>query len=198
MEVRYQDMLLKADEVWGNRLTQDVEGQGHVYFEQGQQKIWGERFKFNLRTKTGSFYQVKGRADPGFIFEAAEVEKIGEDKYRIKDGFVTACEDKVPKWSFSVKDAVFRIDRQVHLKHPIFRIKKLPLFYSPYLYAPTNERERQTGFLHPVDRKLEQPWPVDQRRLFFDPWPQCGCSCQRGILFSAWCCRRPGIQCSSQ
>ena len=75
------------------------------------------------------------------------MEKIGEDKYRIKDGFVTACEDKIPKWSFSVKDAVFRIDRQVHLKHPIFRIKKLPIFYSPYLYAPTNERERQTGFL---------------------------------------------------
>ena len=149
VEVRYQDMLLKADEVWGNRLTQDVEGQGHVYFEQGQQKIWGERFKFNLRTKTGSFYQVKGRADPGFIFEAAEVEKIGEDKYRVKVGFVTACEDKIPKWSFSVKDAVFRIDRQVHLKHPIFRIKKLPIFYSPYLYAPTNERERQTGFLIP-------------------------------------------------
>ena len=138
VEVHYQDMLLKADEVWGNRLTQDVEGQGHVYFEQGQQKIWGERFKLNLRTKMGSFYQVKGRADPGFIFEAEEVEKIGEDKYRVKDGFVTACEDRIPKWSFSVKDAVFRIDQQVHLKHPIFRIKKIPLFYSPYLYAPTN------------------------------------------------------------
>jgi len=55
VKVRYQDMLLKADEVWGNTLTQDVEGQGNVYFEQGQQKIWGERFKFNLRTKTGSF-----------------------------------------------------------------------------------------------------------------------------------------------
>ena len=149
VEVHYQDMLLKADEVWGNRLTQDVEGQGHVYFEQGQQKIWGERFKLNLRTKMGSFYQVKGRADPGFIFEAEEVEKIGEDKYRVKDGFVTACEDRIPKWSFSVKDAVFRIDQQVHLRHPIFRVKKIPLFYSPYLYAPTTERKRQTGFLIP-------------------------------------------------
>jgi LPS-assembly protein len=149
VEVRYQDMLLKADEVWGNTQTQDVEGQGHVYFEQGQQKIWGERFKFNLRTKMGSFYQVKGRADPGFIFEAAEVEKIGDDKYRVKNGFVTACEDKVLKWSFSVKDAVFRIDRQVNLRHPVFRIKRIPLFYSPYLYAPTTERTRQTGFLIP-------------------------------------------------
>lgn len=149
VEVHYQDMLLKADEVWGNDQTQDVEGQGHAYFEQGQQKIWGERFKFNLKTKLGSFYQVKGRADPGFIFEAAEIEKVGDDRYRIVDGFVTACEDKVPKWSFSVSEGFFRVDRNVNLKNTIFRIKKIPLFYSPYLYAPTNERKRQTGFLIP-------------------------------------------------
>lgn len=149
VKVRYQDMLLKADEVWGNTLTQEVEGQGHVYFEQGQQKMWGERFKFNLRTKLGSFYQVKGRAEPGFIFEADEVEKVGDDRYRVRHGFVTACEDKIPKWSFRVREAVFRVDRQVNLRHPVFRIKKIPLFYSPYLYAPTAERDRQTGFLIP-------------------------------------------------
>ena len=161
----------------GTQITQDVEGQGHVYFEQGQQKIWGERFKFNLRTKTGTFYQVKGRADPGFIFEAAEVEKIGEDKYRVKNGFVTACEDKVPKWSFSVKDAVFRVDRQVNLRHTIFRIKKVPMFYSPYLYAPTNERERQTGFLFRPQETRESR-PVRQRRFLFHPRSQCRCACQ--------------------
>jgi LPS-assembly protein len=149
VEVHYQDMILKADEIWGNDETQDVEGRGNVYFEQGQQKIWAERFKFNLRTKLGSFYQVKGRADPGFIFDAAEVEKVGDDRYRVVEGFVTACEDRVPKWSFSVKEAFFRVDRQVHLRNTIFRIKKIPLFYSPYLYAPTNERKRQTGFLIP-------------------------------------------------
>lgn len=149
VEVRYQDMLLKADEIWGDNETQDVAGQGNVYFEQGQQKMWGERFKFNLLTKRGTFYAVKGRADPGFIFEAAEVEKIGEDKYWVKNGFVTACQDKVPKWSFKVSDAVFRVDQNVKLKNTLFRIKKLPLLYSPFLVVPTNERNRQTGFLIP-------------------------------------------------
>lgn len=149
VEIRYLDMLLKADEVQGNDETQDVQGQGNVYFEQGAQKIWAERFTFNLKTKTGTFYQVKGRADPGFIFEAAEVEKLTEDKYRVKDGYVTACEDKVPKWSFRVPEAFFRVDHQVTLKHTIFRIKKVPLFYSPYLYAPITQTKRQTGFLIP-------------------------------------------------
>jgi len=149
VEIHYLDMHLKADEVQGNNETQDVQGQGNVYFEQGAQKIWAERFTFNLATKTGTFYQVKGRADPGFIFEAAEVEKLTEDKYRVKDGYVTACEDKVPKWSFRVPEAFFRLDHQVTLRHTIFRIKKIPLFYSPYLYAPITQTKRQTGFLIP-------------------------------------------------
>ncbi|PYV36485.1 MAG: hypothetical protein DMG06_30610, partial [Acidobacteria bacterium] len=149
VEVRYQDMLLKADQVWGNDETQDVEGEGHVYFEQARQHVNGTKFKFNLASQTGVFYEAKGKADPGFVFEASEVEKLGEDKYRIKNGFVTACEDQVPKWSFTVKDAVFRVDRRVTMKHTFFRIKKIPIFFTPYLVAPTSDNKRQTGFLIP-------------------------------------------------
>ena len=147
--VRYQDMLLKADEVWGNDETHEVEGQGNVYFEQGNQKIWGERFKFNFVTKTGTFYRAKGRADPGFIFDAEEVEKLDEDRYRVRKGFVTACEDKVPKWSFHVEEAIIRKEHNARLKQTVFRIKKIPLLYSPFLTMPTEELKRQTGFLIP-------------------------------------------------
>ena len=149
VEMRYQDMLLKADEVWGNDETQDVEGEGNVSFEQAQQHVSGKKFKFNLASRTGVFYDAKGRANPGFIFEAREVEKLDEDKYRVKNGFVTACEDQVPKWSFTVRDAVFRVDRRVTMKHTFFRIKNIPIFFSPYLVAPTSDNKRQTGFLIP-------------------------------------------------
>jgi LPS-assembly protein len=149
VEIRYQDMLLKADEVWGNNETQDVEGKGNVFFQQGQQEMTGKQFKFNLRSKTGIFYEVKGRANPGFLFQAKEVEKIGEDKYRVKNGFVTACPDKVPKWSFTVRDAVFQVDKRVTMRHTFFRIKKIPIFFTPYLLAPTTDTSRKTGFLIP-------------------------------------------------
>jgi LPS-assembly protein len=150
VEVRYQDMLLKADEIWGNDETHEVEGQGNVYFEQGGQKIWAEKFKFNFVTKTGIFYRAKGRADPGFIFEAEEVEKLDEDRYRVGKGFVTACEDKVPKWSFHVEEAIIRKEHNARLKKTVFRIKKIPILYSPFLTTPTEKEKRQTGFLIPT------------------------------------------------
>jgi len=62
---------------------------------------------------------------------------------------VTACEEEVPKWTFHVEEAVIRKEQNAKLKNTVFRIKKLPLFYSPYLIAPTDERKRQTGFLIP-------------------------------------------------
>jgi LPS-assembly protein len=150
VEVRYQDMLLRADEVWGNDETHEVEGQGNVYFEEGTQKVWGERFKFNFATKTGIFYRAKGRADPGFLFDAEEVEKLDEDRYRVRKGIVTACEDEVPKWSFHVEEAIIRKEHNAKLKKTVFRIKKIPLLYSPFLITPTEPSKRQTGFLTPI------------------------------------------------
>jgi len=60
VEVRYQDMLLKQMKFGGMMRTHEVEGQGNVYFEQGNQKVWGEKFKFNFMTKTGPSTGQKG------------------------------------------------------------------------------------------------------------------------------------------
>ena len=149
VEIHYQDMLLRADEVRGNDETGQIGGEGNIYFEQAQQKVHGKRFTFNLQTKTGIFYEVKGRADPGFIFEAEEVEKLGEFRYRVKKGVVTACEDKVPKWSFSVTEGVLQVDQHINMRNALFRIKKVPLFFSPYFFVPTTDTSRQSGFLIP-------------------------------------------------
>ena len=157
VEVSYRDLLLKADQICGNDSTGDVEGEGNIYFEQGLTRLHASRFKFNLDSQTGTFYDVRGntqvefqgRSDTGFLFQAKEVRKVGADEYRIVDGTVTACEDPVPKWSFSTRSADFKVDEPVNLRHAVFRIKKLPLFYSPFLRAPTSERQRKTGFLLP-------------------------------------------------
>jgi LPS-assembly protein len=149
VEVRYQDMLLKADKIWGNDETQDVEGEGDVYFEQGQQKVHGSHFQFNLKSKSGIFYDVKGRVDPGFFFEAKEVHKLSETTYRVKEGFVTACENTVPKWSFTVKDGILKVNSQITMKHSFFRVRKIPIFYSPYMVVPTVDTSRKSGFLIP-------------------------------------------------
>jgi LPS-assembly protein len=149
VEVHYRDVVLKADEIWGDEETRDVEGKGRVSFRQGNQHVEGTSFVYNLKNKTGTFYRARGKIDPGLIFDSEVVEKLGEGKYRIKRGVVTACEDKIPKWSFVVQDAVFQADEHVTAKNTTLRIKKIPVFFFPYLIAPIREQDRQTGFLLP-------------------------------------------------
>lgn len=157
VEVSYRDLLLKADEICGNDRTRDIEGEGNIYFEQGLTRLKASSFKFNFDSQTGVFYDVTGRTDlelqsrteTDVLFQAKEFRKVGADEYRIVDGMVTACEDPVPKWSFSAKSADFKVTEPVNLKHAVFRIKKLPLFYSPFLRVPTSRSQRKTGFLLP-------------------------------------------------
>lgn len=149
VEATYLDMRIKADEVWGNLDTKELEGQGHIFFWQGQQEVRGERFKLNWETKTGVFFKAQGKIDPGFLFVADEIQKVGEDKYRMKQGVVTACQERVPKWSFVVHEAQFQVDRRLTARNTWFRVRQIPVFFFPFLAAPTTERDRQSGFLIP-------------------------------------------------
>jgi LPS-assembly protein len=147
--VRYQDVVLKSDEMWGNQETRDVEGKGNVYFEQGTQQVWGVSFKYNLVTKTGLFIDAHGRVNPGLLFKAEKVDKFAPDKYRIFSGTVTACEDKTPKWSFRVRNAVLDVDHHVTAKNTTFWVRRLPVFFFPFMVVPARDTGRQTGFLIP-------------------------------------------------
>lgn len=149
-EIDYRDMKLSADEMTYDDETGDVEATGHVKFQRAVESITGSRLKMNMVSKTGVIYDAKGVSDKNFFFEGAEVYKIGEGKYRIVDGSVTACKGAVPKWSFKVKSAVINVEKSAVMRDAMFKLKRVPIFYSPWLATPVTKRERQTGFLIPT------------------------------------------------
>lgn len=155
-EIDYRDMKFFADEMTYDDETGDVEATGHVHFEREVETITGSRLKMNVISKTGVIYEAKGMATPNFFFEGAEIQKIGEDKYKVINGTVTACKGEVPKWSFHTQVAVVNVEESVFLQHATFKIKSIPLFYFPYAAAPVTKRERQTGFLIPTTGSSSQ------------------------------------------
>ena len=105
VELRKQEMLLRADEVDYNEQTGDAEARGNVRFlHPGRQEdVYAERFTYNLKTETGMFYKAHGTAGAGgqvgpgmlttdqpFYFQAETAQKT-KDRYLIHDGFVTNC-----------------------------------------------------------------------------------------------------------
>lgn len=156
-------MVLKADEVDLNEETHDAEARGHVYFQHFERNeiIVCARAEYNTETQKGKFYEIKGytktkiNAHPGsltsdnpFYFEGKWAERL-EDKYILHDGMITGCDLPHPWWTLNgPKFDIIPEDRALAYK-AWFRLRKIPLFYTPIFYKSLKKEPRQSGFLTP-------------------------------------------------
>ena len=86
--------------------------------------------------------------DPEIYFEGREITRLAPNRFRVIDGRLTSCLDDTPDWNFKLSRAEVELDGFAKIKHARFRVKKLPLLYSPYILYPARS-ERASGFLFP-------------------------------------------------
>lgn len=125
--------------------TVRVEDQAGNYIEADSIDI---RFKEKTATILGArlFYKREN-----LYFFGDKIEKTGGRSYSFENiGFTTCdCSDEVvPDWSFAVRKGELTVDGYFQAEGAVFRIKKVPIFYSPFIVAPV-KTSRQTGFLVP-------------------------------------------------
>jgi LPS-assembly protein len=161
--IETSEVLIKADEIDYNERTKYAEARGNVYFEHfaGGELIWADRVEYNLADETARYYRVRGSVPakvdirPGilattspFSFEGRWAERI-KRRYILHDGFITNCKLPRPTWIF--KGPTFDIvpgDRAI-ARNAVFRLKKVPLFYTPVFYKSLEKEPRKSGFLTP-------------------------------------------------
>ncbi len=156
VDVRYGIYRLQADTIIFNETSGDFTASGSVVFDQGRdQRITGTTGVWNYKTKLGKFENSTGytnQTEDGTVlyFTADRVERTGLKEVEIENAEFTACEDAVPKWSFTADKATIIQNDRVKLKRPRFRIKGVPIIPLPYVSLPIAERARQSGFLTPT------------------------------------------------
>lgn len=156
-EVRlmYADITLLGDRATFNKTTNDVVIEGNVFFEQQGQSVTAERIEFNLETKRGTLFKSTAFTDrtpdgTTVIVDAERTDKTGEASYTLENAKLTACQEPVPKWSFTAKRARLKLDDRAVMYNSLFRIKNVPILYLPYISLSISKRERQSGFLLPT------------------------------------------------
>ena len=163
VEVRRDDMILRADELDYNEQTAESEARGNVHFSHTGRKedVYAARLSYNLRTESGTFYEVRGTVrsasqggprvlttDEPFYFQG-EVAHKAQDHYTIHNGFVTNCKLPSPWWTLRTARATIVPDRYAVLHRSVFRLRKIPLFYAPVYYKSLERTPRTSGFLTP-------------------------------------------------
>ncbi len=155
VDVRYGIYRMQADIITVYEAETRMVAAGSVVFDQGDdQRITGSSGEFNYATKRGFFVESTGftnQTNDGTVlyFTADRVERTGENEVVILNGKFTACEENVPKWSFTASKAVIRPNDRVKLYNAQFRVKNIPLVPLPYASIPIKKRDRASGFLTP-------------------------------------------------
>jgi LPS-assembly protein len=161
--VETAELMLRADEIDYDQDTGHAEARGNVQFfhyVHGETLV-ADRVEYNVEQHTGRFYNVRGQspakieARPGvlttanpFYFEGDWAERI-QDRYIVHDGLITNCRIPNPWWTFRGPEFdVIPGDRAIARKS-VFRLKGIPLFYTPYFYKSLKRVPRKSGFLQP-------------------------------------------------
>ncbi|BDD88017.1 LPS assembly protein LptD [Desulfofustis limnaeus] len=129
-----------------------IKARGNVSVITDDEQLYADQGEVNLEQETGVFKQATIiRKEHDLHLEGEVVEKTGFKTYHIQNGWVITCKveaDETAPWSFAASDAVIEQDGYAVLKHARFRVKDVPLLYSPWLMIPAKSK-RETGFLLP-------------------------------------------------
>ncbi len=147
VEVSYEGTTLTCDEAEFDEETGEGFTKGTTRFSHDQQWLTCSRAEFNFGDQTGTFYDASGFTDQEFLVRGRTIIKTGPDTYRVQSSFVTACQNKRPKWAFIASSSRVRVDHTARMRHMVFEIKGVPVLYFPYMIMPMEKKERSSGFL---------------------------------------------------
>jgi LPS-assembly protein len=156
VDVRYGIYRLQADKVTIYEAENKMVAEGSVVFDQGDdQRITGARGVWNYKTKLGYFEDSTGftnQTNDGTViyFTAERVERVSLNEVVVTKGKFTACEEAVPKWSFTADRAVIKTNDKLKLKNAKFRIKDIALLPLPYASISIKKEDRKSGLLTPT------------------------------------------------
>jgi LPS-assembly protein len=152
VEITRGDLSLKADHAHLNMATKEMVAWGNVLLREGEDVIECQRLEVNLDTRLGRIYQARlYLKDQNFHINGQEVEKLGENHYRVREGSLTTCDATRPPWKFSVKELEVKemaLGGWGTAKGSIFYLEDIPVLYFPWGAFPVRQ-ERQSGFLIP-------------------------------------------------
>jgi LPS-assembly protein len=150
---------INADRLQYNTRSQQVEAVGNLRIRERYGEIRATKAAIDLEKRTGLFSEATlFRYENNLHLSGDLLEKTGKLTYHLENGKFTSCtteEDEAPPWSIWSKDVKVDLSGYAKLKHATFRIKDVPVLYSPYLLLPALVGNK-SGFLFPEFSKSER------------------------------------------
>ncbi len=147
--INYADRILRSSEVILDNNSGELRASGKVEFQDGYNQLSSENLFINMKTSFVSIDSGKMFIkEDNFHIEGEKIERLSEDRYRIKRARFTTCEGEPPCWRFKGRNINIHLNHFITAQHVSMAVKDIPVLYIPYIALPIVQ-ERQTGFLIP-------------------------------------------------
>jgi LPS-assembly protein len=169
-------IISQKDTVYGElaSLDQDtmmVKVEGNVRIITKDMTLYGSRVDYNLATGGATIKNAR-ILTADFNLVANELVRESEDEYIAKEAEFTTCTDCAESWSVYGQFIKVQVNKNIQVKHGLFKVKGVDVIYLPYLVLPMLSK-RESGLLVPrlsargvEGLSFEQPffWAIDQSK----------------------------------
>jgi LPS-assembly protein len=122
VNLRQGNLSIHADSLRYSEETEEVEAKGNVRLERGGDVLSGPSLRYSMKDSTGLVEKPEFRLAPRVRAnqapvtgrgEAESIEILGEDRYRIKNGFFTSCKPGDDGWFVRADELELDFTREV-------------------------------------------------------------------------------------
>jgi LPS-assembly protein len=149
VEVFWQDYVIYADAIDFNLKTRELFAEGRVTMTAKDLVLSGEKLIFNLKTQRGELRDAYGLASPVVRFQTDRLEQTDRETLAFQRLDFSSCAQIVPRWSIRSRKGRIKKEKYIAMHDVLLRIKKIPVFYLPYMRYPLQKDGRATGLLFP-------------------------------------------------
>ena len=147
--IKKKDRKLTADFVRFDHKTMQALATGDVVMTVGENVLSGTKIELDLNSEIGTLYDgTIFLKENHFYIKGDKIHKTGKDTYIAERVTISSCDGEHPDWKITGRNLDVTIEGYGSVKHAALWAKKVPVFYTPYLFFPVKFK-RQSGFLQP-------------------------------------------------
>lgn len=122
---------------------------GFPHFTEKGEEYFGEKIKYNFKTKKGLITLGETEMGEGFYF-GSKIKRVSENELFVQNGFYTTCDAPHPHFYFGSPEMKVVVQDRIFLDPIILFVEDMPLFAVPLgLFFP-NKGGRQSGLIIPT------------------------------------------------
>ena len=154
VQIRRAERSVMADHAVYDESTGVVQAEGGVILNGPGFEVEATGGRMDMNASTGVLYNSTMRllddtGAEGFHIKSSEALIMDSTHYVLRDAEATTCTGIPAAWCIKGQDIDVLVGERIEAWHTTFRVRDVPVFYVPYIWAPII-KERRSGLLPPT------------------------------------------------